>query len=304
MSTIHEMNVSSEIEFHETYAMLVTYLCIITCFMIPIGMYICCEWDINTQSGKLVKYFSRLGIFYICVMLLCAFLKISYGVFHVVEFNSGAIGVSCLSSNCCEIYHGCSRGNKDTISYDIYIFEWNSGETCPWLSYMATQYEEDKNCEESEFGCCPMQITCDEYVRRGAPYSMYEQHMNTQTVMTQVKKQDSNGTGCPTDVSLAEKFVNHSYTEDTHRSVWMIICIICLLSIPCLTYNTEVVTFMTDTYNTSVVKIKDMYHGLKNKGVSPTEIPSEEEDDETRGMCENHLRLELVEDHEDSSELP
>ena len=80
---------------------------------------------------------------------------------------------------CCEVYQSCHFNEGGNFSFSV-IKIWPStqikhnriGSNCPRMNrivreYNSNYYSEDYNCSSYEFGCCEIDISCDQYIHFG-----------------------------------------------------------------------------------------------------------------------------------------
>lgn len=162
--------------------------------------------------------------------------------------------VHCQSMTCCPFYTHCTEGLTNTLDYNMKIFHWSETDSCPTLGD-AIQYMKpgEPSCETSEYGCCQIQTTCDDYVRLNYPYSKYQttnDNINPEVGMTSthIPKHDLNGSNCPTADETIDTFIKSLYKTDMHGAFWCSVFILCMCSCPCLYFCKDISEMIKDKY--------------------------------------------------------
>lgn len=129
----------------------------------------------------------------------------------------------CEDSNygCCEVYNLCQVQSEDNLTY-IHRMVYPSrelkydrvGSNCPRMIEMVRKYNSNYypsqdssfSCLDSEFGCCSIDVSCDQYVHFGIEinigdnketnYSLYEISDPTIRYLN-IKKRNERGDNCP-----------------------------------------------------------------------------------------------------------
>ena len=118
---------------------------------------------------------------------------------------------------CCEVYDHCHLSTENNFTYrhetifsSVETKHDNEGSNCPRLVEMARKYNtnyypsEDRNytCLSSEFGCCTIDISCDQYVHYGLEIS-HKNDINVSQmgspilINLNIMKLNSEGLNCP-----------------------------------------------------------------------------------------------------------
>jgi len=244
MQTTYDFNDS--IQYFGDYSQLVGLLFMITCLMGPLSLYACLRdtelyANLHGPTQKLWITLKNMSVFYIFILL--------FGCFMILGSNDYSLGITGTFSNsdmtidckdCCAVFHECSEGVANTLDYDIYVFS-QDGE-CPRLADIVAMGSDD--CADSEFGCCSLRTTCDDYVRQREPYDVYEQAVGKGYpigyVVTDVKKLDPNGTQCPRVEDFIKDYTDTMYDHHGKR-VFLYICFFLFIVVsPCWVYRWEI----------------------------------------------------------------
>ena len=136
---------------------------------------------------------------------------------------------------CCEVYQSCHFNEDGNFSFSP-IKIWPSsqikhnriGSNCPRMNqivreYNSNYYSEDNNCSSYEFGCCEIDISCDQYIHFGIEtkseeeqkhinYSLYE---TSEKIIRKIylKKINAMGTNCPSFEYVVTRY-NQGFSDD------------------------------------------------------------------------------------------
>lgn len=142
---------------------------------------------------------------------------------------------------CCEIYHECSsetNHNETILSSAKYHLMRNRytfpkrdiyGTNCPSLEHIAElynyYYKDTEDCSQSKYGCCDIDVSCDNSMRYNHSVSTKE-NMYSFTI----QKQDELGSNCPTDYALMDAYnYNFPGIGETLLNIILICLFICYL---------------------------------------------------------------------------
>jgi hypothetical protein len=245
MQTTYDFNDS--IHYFGDYSQLVGLLFMITCLMGPLSLYACLrdtELYANLQgpTQKLWVTLKNVSVFYIFILLFCCFMILGaneYSLGVTGTYSNSDMSIDC--KDCCAVFHDCSEGVANTLDYDTYVFS-QDGE-CPRLAEIVAMGSDD-DCADSDFGCCSLRTTCDDYVRLRRPYDVYEQGIGKGYpigyVVTGVKKLDPNGTLCPQADDFIKDYTDTMYDHHGKR-VFLYICFFLFIVVsPCWVYRWEI----------------------------------------------------------------
>ena len=251
-------DVHENVIIFDEYHQVVVLLLMIACLMIPLGGYTCVSdtetfQKVHVRNKDLWKHLSKISVFYILLILWGAIYRLGYHIYSVDQIGivpSSELTVSCNGEDtrCCSVYAGCSEGHDDSLEYDTYVFTWSSDTICPTLSDMVPDDYDD--CEDSEYGCCMIQTTCDSYARLHYGYSTYMQTAERGSPYGYVKsgfKSEVNGTNCPTEKDIIYEYVHDNYTGQVNY-VWIYGILMCIFTIPCYMYRHHLLEILRDQW--------------------------------------------------------
>ena len=177
------------------------------------------------KSGR--KCLSILIVLFLILVLLCVLIKFS-GIRNnsttASLFQHRTIYDRCEDSiyGCCEVYDLCHLQEDNFTYVHELVFPFREmkydryGSNCPRMIEMVRKYNshyypsEDSNyeCLDSEFGCCSIDVSCDQYVHFGIEISYPEEKKNINYSLYDISfptikninlaKMNSLGTNCPT----------------------------------------------------------------------------------------------------------
>ena len=136
---------------------------------------------------------------------------------YVSNFESPSKNCDKTPHGCCEVYDHCHLHTDNNFTYrhetvysSVETKHDEEGSNCPRLVQMVRKYNvnyypsEDRNfqCLSSEFGCCTIDISCDQYVHYGIEMShkndINASQMGSPTLINlNIVKLNSEGLNCP-----------------------------------------------------------------------------------------------------------
>ena len=153
------------------------------------------------------------------------------------HYHHKTIDEQCNDTNygCCEVYQSCHLDENGNFSFSpikiwpsVQIKRNRIGSNCPRMNqivreYNSNYYSEDYNCSSYEFGCCEIDISCDQYIHFGIEtrseeekkhinYSLYD--TNEKIIRTiHLKKMNAMGTNCPSFKYVVTRY-NQGFSDD------------------------------------------------------------------------------------------
>ena len=105
MGTMTNYDFHDDVLVFDEYSQLVVFLLVISCFMIPLGGYVCFHdttvyKNLQPIHQNLWTMMSRIGVFYILLLLICALTKAGYHTYSLRmqgTFPGSEMSVECLS---------------------------------------------------------------------------------------------------------------------------------------------------------------------------------------------------------------
>ena len=146
---------------------------------------------------------------------------------------------------CCEVYQSCHIDGDGNFSFSpikiwpsVQIKRNRIGSNCPRMNqivkeYNSNYYSEDYNCSSYEFGCCEIDISCDQYIHFGIEtksekeqkhinYSLYDTGDKTMRTIN-LKKINPAGTNCPSFEYVVTRYNQGFYNDLTFIVVLFIL---------------------------------------------------------------------------------
>ena len=185
-----------------------------------------CIFEIN----RVLMYYSYVLI--VCLMLRIVYLDDKISVNGFLYDKDIELDCSDKSFDCCKIYDKCYN-DDNKIKSDTYVYNVKKGGTCYPLHEMVTLNNIEEDCENSEFGCCYINTSCDSYSRGNYTYYdlslTYGKGFPYGYVNTGKTKNDKDGTNCDNLEDTIMNHVNHN-NETIFSSLTLIIIIFILFN--------------------------------------------------------------------------
>jgi len=212
---------------------------------------------LNEGNKECIFEINRLLLCYSYVMLLCLLIRFSYiddklSVNGFLYDKDVEIDCSDKPFDCCEIYDKCYNDNNQ-IKSDTYVYNVKKGGQCNTLSEIIILDYKEVNCEDSDFGCCYIKISCDSYIRNNSSYYEYSvidgkkfPHGYINTGETKIDKEGSN---CN---NIENVILNHVNKNDYIFTYLMLLFILILILSISFLYRKKLIkqiTILKEKYN-------------------------------------------------------
>ena len=249
--------------------------------------------ELSESTRDCIFEINRVLLYYSYVLILCLLVRFMY-LDDKISVNGflydKEVELDCTdkSFDCCKIYDKCYNDNNQ-INSDTYVYNVKKGGACHTLNEMIPLNYIEEDCEDSEFGCCYINTSCDSYKRSNYSFEIYERSIQKGFphgyVNTGKTKNDKEGSNCD---NLEDMILNHvnNNNENIFPSLTLIVIIFILINM-ILLYRDMIYSKIIIIKNIMEEKYKNAKHKEKEGNYDDLTLEPEEK------ICDSDSELDF-----------